>query len=607
MEERDGLKVMYQQTKEQLQLALEDQQRRTETCSDSEEQLRNRISDLEAQVSRLTLDNGEARRQAEASRYTSQQLATESTELAKTLSQLRQSRSDAQKDADTRALQIDNLEAKISSQNMELERVRQAGKAKQTELDQMRSLFTQLDATRAELVDTLQRDRARIEHANRELQALRIETERLHAENLEQRQAHDMGTVSIAKLDAERDAMTHELDAKTEELANMRASYEESAARQLRAEKVVSEMEAQMQIQTSQLNRQETELSALRQGAQSFENDHQALQQELQLKTEEITALSNDLANMTRENQVVNSELMDAASERDSCRETLAALEMRLGHADSLVATKEVEREDIMSSYKKLHDTNVQLSVALREAEDNLSRVRAEQNAMQAEVTAVRQQQLDMESRFQRQDIDAHQFRQQSDDYTRYAREMQEQLDQSHAAQQALEKDLAEAVAVKAASEMLVADLHRQIANTEAHKNVTVADKDRAERNQSELQIQLQLQTTRADELEQLLSTMRSQMADQAGAPKEVSDADRLLSDSSISRKMSAKLEAAQSNERHLAEELRKAHVKISELESRSRSDEAYKMQTMQYLRKYEAELQRKEQRVVELEHAAAH
>jgi hypothetical protein len=59
--------------------------------------------------------------------------------------------------------------------------------------------------------------------------------------------------------------------------------------------------------------------------------------------------------------------------------------------------------------------------------------------------------------------------------------------------------------------------------------------------------------------------------------------------------------------EMKLAEELRQAQASILELESKGRSDEAYKMQTMQYLRKYEAELQRKEQRVNELERGQAH
>jgi chromosome segregation ATPase len=129
-------------------------------------------------------------------------------------------------------------------------------------------------------------------------------------------------------------------------------------------------------MQMSQLDRQDVELQSLRQNSQQSDEGRQSLQQEMQLRMDEINALSEDLANMTRENQVINTELMDTASERDSCRETLAAMEMRLGHAESSVATKDVEKEDIMGSYRKLHDTNVQLTATVREAEDNLARMR---------------------------------------------------------------------------------------------------------------------------------------------------------------------------------------------------------------------------------------
>ena len=339
---------------------------------------------------------------------------------------------------------------------------------------------------------------------------MRMENARLQAENSDQRQARETNTVSIAKLDAERDAVTRELDAKAEELASLKAAYEESSGRQLLAEKSLSDLQSQLQMQISQLDRQEAELGALRQGSQSSDLDRHSLQQELQLKTDEIVALSEDLGNMTRENQVINSELMDTASERDACRETLAAMEMRLGHADSLVATKDVEKEDIMGSYKKLHDTNVQLSAALREAEENVSRMRGEHNAMQAEVTAVRQQHVGLEQHFQQQDMNAHQFRHQSDEYTRFAREMHEQLEKSRAVQQALEREAAQATSMRAAAEISLGDMQRQIAQVENEKHVAMSDKERAERSQSELQIQLQLQATRADELEQLLSTLRA-------------------------------------------------------------------------------------------------
>lgn len=59
-----------------------------------------------------------------------------------------------------------------------------------------------------------------------------------------------------------------------------------------------------------------------------------------------------------------------------------------------------------------------------------------------------------------------------------------------------------------------------------------------------------------------------------------------------ISAKLNAKLDEVRNKELHLTEELRKVQTKVSDLESKARSDEAYKMQTMQYLRKYEAELQ---------------
>jgi chromosome segregation ATPase len=172
---------------------------------DTEGLLRARISELESNVIQCNEETAEARQRAELSRTTAQQLSTESTALAKTVSELRKSRADAQRSADALAAQVESLERAAAAHQSELDRALGLAKGRQAEIEQMHTLFSHLDATRAELVETLRRERAGAAQTESGLQELRTRHEETVQQLSRKEQEHEQALVTLRKLDAERE------------------------------------------------------------------------------------------------------------------------------------------------------------------------------------------------------------------------------------------------------------------------------------------------------------------------------------------------------------------------------------------------------------------
>ena len=206
---------------------------------ESEGRLRERISELEGAVLRANEETAEARQRAETSRSTSQQLATESTVLAKTVSDLRQGRADAQREVDRLTAKEESIERSLAAQTAEAGRAQAQCKERLQEIEQMRVLFAQLDATRAELVDKLERERARADRCEANLRAAAAQHDAQRAELKQRDEDLERATTALRKLDAERDSVAYELDSAAENRATLQQAYEQSEARQLEAEKTL--------------------------------------------------------------------------------------------------------------------------------------------------------------------------------------------------------------------------------------------------------------------------------------------------------------------------------------------------------------------------------
>ena len=447
-EERNNLSTLYAQVKEQMLLLQRERASATSSDVESEGRLRERISELEGAVLRANEETAEARQRAETSRSTSQQLATESTVLAKTVSDLRQGRADAQREVDRLTAKEESIERSLAAQTAEAGRAQAQCKERLQEIEQMRVLFAQLDATRAELVDKLERERARADRCEANLRAAATQHDAQRAELKQRDEDLERATTALRKLDAERDSVAHELDSAAENRATLQQAYEQSEARQLEAEKSQADIEAKLQATIAQRDSMSAEASGLRQAFEQAQAGRAALQEELDLKTQEIVALSEDLSNVTAENQAINAELMDVVSSRDQCREALGAMEVRLGHAESGVQMKDTEHQELLSAYRTLVSSNAQLLEAVQAADTEAEQMRAAAVALQGELANARGAVAERDSTRDAADEQMMAFRKQSEEYTDMSRKLRDELAEAKQARIAAEQVRAPAAAV---------------------------------------------------------------------------------------------------------------------------------------------------------------
>ena len=461
--ERNSLSTLYTQVKEQLQMLQRERATGESSQGESESRLRSRVSELEVALHRANEETSQARQAAEMSRSTSQQLATESTVLAKTVSDLRQGRADAQREVDRLSAKEDSLERSLAAQTAELERALTQGKARQQEVEQMRVLFTQIDSTRAELVDKLERERSRAERVEGELKAAGVAHEKLRGELVSRDQDLERASTALRKLDAERDNIARELDDVAENRSSMQNAYSQAESRQLESERSRAEIESTLQATIAQRDALMAEAQGLRQAVMQSQAGSQTLDDEVAMKTNEIVAMSEDLANVTAENQSINAELTEVVSSRDHCREQMGQMEMRLGHAESGVMMKETEYKELLASYRVVVDSNAQLLEAVQQAETESEQMRATQAALQGELANARGAVAEVDNTKYAADEQLAVFRQQSEEYTLLSRNLRDELAQAKAGQIAAEQAAAAAGSLRTAADIGNTQFQRQV------------------------------------------------------------------------------------------------------------------------------------------------
>lgn len=103
------------------------------------------------------------------------------------------------------------------------------------------------------------------------------------------------------------------------------------------------------------------------------------------MKNEELRAVMDDLSSVTREQQVVNSELVQATQERDEARGELRSAASRTAHLEQLLRAKDKEREDILNVYQELGGEARRLSSTVAQLERDAGVREAQVSALQQE------------------------------------------------------------------------------------------------------------------------------------------------------------------------------------------------------------------------------
>ena len=97
----------------------------------------------------------------------------------------------------------------------------------------------------------------------------------------------------------------------------------------------------------------------------------------------------DDLACVTREQQVVNSDLLRAAQERDEAREKLRASTGREAHLQQLLKSKESEREDLLRVYQELGSEARRQASTIAQLERDAAMREAQSGAQRQEIDSL--------------------------------------------------------------------------------------------------------------------------------------------------------------------------------------------------------------------------
>ena len=124
------------------------------------------------------------------------------------------------------------------------------------------------------------------------------------------------------------------------------------------------------------LNQQELEISFLQKRLEACHAEKDFLLIENEKNSQETANLASDLTALTRENQSINNELVQVATDRDRLHSELNECERQIHFLDELCNTKQLEKEQLMNSYRKLASDYEKVDQAHKSVCDELDHTR---------------------------------------------------------------------------------------------------------------------------------------------------------------------------------------------------------------------------------------
>ncbi|KNC96052.1 uncharacterized protein SPPG_08646 [Spizellomyces punctatus DAOM BR117] len=211
----------------------------------------------------------------------------------------------------------------------------------------------------------------RLSRATAECERFRKEMEMQARQLAEQRQL-------LVEVDGERDKDRAEMDRKCERIVELEGIVSNLQNGTLAAEQDIGNLREQVDLLNHHLNERDAEVGALRTKVENLIGDRDRWAAEAQRNGEEARNVGMDLAALTRENQMLNGELAEVASDRERLRAELAETERQVQLLDELVQAKDQERERLFAAYRKLVAEHERLDVGVRLAGEESNNMRME-------------------------------------------------------------------------------------------------------------------------------------------------------------------------------------------------------------------------------------
>lgn len=274
-------------------------------------------------------------------------LALQSGEVQKILQEERKEREKLEKDLKNAAKEIDNARSKEV--------------ILKDQINKLKSLVENLDSTKDELL-------AKIKNSTQgkkgeENEKMNLVQQIGNLKNLvaqREREAADAKN-SLTQLDATMDQLQAELDSKTIELEKTKTELAKASKELQQIHSHADQLTSNEDIYQKRIVERENEIRELGQKLTETSKELEDTKETLFYKNQELESLANDVQVLTKENQCVNAELVKLNQAREKLKEMTEGMQKKEKTAQQTLRATELEREDILNSYKTVCEENERL------------------------------------------------------------------------------------------------------------------------------------------------------------------------------------------------------------------------------------------------------
>jgi centrosomal protein CEP135 len=388
---------------------------------------------------------------------------------------------------------------------------------------QLRALVASLDGTREQLV-------VRLKAA---MEEIRDAEGKLVEETESRRQAEEDKTTAqedacrlrgvLEALDGERSRVHNLLDGAEERLVHTEKALQERTNELEDTRRLMSVAEGRLGRTGAALSETETELTRLTAQVTALAEAEAALREECSARGDELHDVAGDLASMTREQQVVNAELVNAADQRDRAHQELREVCGKLVDAEHLAAARQRELDEVVKSYQDLGLEHARIHSALKKTERDLQRHHVTTSTSAGELKTLRQTVARVDSENMQYVADLQAFERQTNALARELQQAEAQLDQMEDERQAMVKELSTAKQVRVETERSREAVMRELAQADASLHMMKSRLSDGSMENEALTHRLHLEQNHVRELETLLASVRTEQHSLAAAQSDLS------------------------------------------------------------------------------------
>lgn len=256
----------------------------------------------------------------------------------------------------------EKLEKDLRNLGKELENSRVKEVVLKEQIDKLKGLVENLDNTKDELMNKLKSSTQVKKSEETEKMNLIKDIEKLKADLLQKEQEANDAKNSLNDMDATMDKLQGELDKKTEEL-------EKTKLELIKITKEYQQLHAKTDQQSTKedsfnkrIVERENEIREIGQKLMEVSKELEDTKEMLYYKNKELENLSNDIQVLTKENQFINAELMRLNQAREGLKKMNDDLQQKEKGAQQTLRASELERDDILHSYKMVCEENERLN-----------------------------------------------------------------------------------------------------------------------------------------------------------------------------------------------------------------------------------------------------